>query len=110
MLEKLKLFLNIKDNLQDELLQEIINIYSFLLKQEIQKEEIPSELEFIVIEMSIKRFNSIGDEGLSKKSLEGLSLEYNSNSLNEYKEIIEKYIQLNKDPEESKNNSNVRFF
>lgn len=55
---------------------------------------IPSELEYIVTEVSIKRFNRIGSEGTQSHGVEGETLSWASNDdFNDYLDDINKYLE-----------------
>lgn len=73
MLEKLKILLGIaEDDSRDAFLSVIIDetaqrlSYRFLAGC-----EVPEELEYIVIAVSVVRFNRIGSEGMTKQNIEG---------------------------------------
>src|SRR5690625_422636 len=70
MLERIKTLLGIKDNLQDAVLDIIITNVSEHLKALLGK-DIPETLNFIVEEISIRRYNRIGTEGMRSESVEG---------------------------------------
>ena len=70
MLERVKTLLGIKDNLQDEVLEVIIenveaHLYALLGKT------IPSTLTFVVSEISVMRYNRLGSEGMKSELVEG---------------------------------------
>ncbi|MEJ7269535.1 phage head-tail connector protein, partial [Staphylococcus epidermidis] len=74
-LENVKMLLSIDDDKQDELLKIIINntekrLISLL---PLETEEIPERLEYIVEEVSVKRFNRVGAEGMTQESIDGRS-------------------------------------
>jgi len=48
------------------------------------KTEVSEDLNFIVIELAVARYNRIGSEGMSSESIEGLSTSYISNLLDQY--------------------------
>jgi len=52
-------------------------------------EEVPEVLEYIVIELSVARFNRIGNEAMSSYSQEGESITYNSDDISPYLSAIE---------------------
>lgn len=54
------------DDSQNETLNTIVNLIQERLKLKTQQTEVPEELNYIVVEASISRFNRINDEG--KKS------------------------------------------
>lgn len=82
--------LGIKDNLQDDVLNVIISNVSSHLKAMLGK-EIPEHLEFIVIEIVVRRFNRIGTEGMQSESVEGHSVTFYdlSKEFTPYESIIE---------------------
>lgn len=61
---------------------------------------VPAELEFIVEEATITRFNLVGSEGMRKETVEGHSAEYlTRDPLEAYQDIIDDYIALHSDDE-----------
>lgn len=58
--------------------------------------EPPEELNHIIIEVSIIRFNRIGSEGLSSHSVEGESLAWNESDFAGYMDEIEAYLDEQK--------------
>ena len=77
-LENVKKLLSINDDKQDELLKIIINntekrLISLL---PLETEEIPERIEYIVEEVSVKRFNRGGAEGRTPESIDGRAKTY----------------------------------
>lgn len=56
---------------------------------------IPSEYEYIVNDVVLKRFNRIGNEGMESYSQEGLSMTFNDSDFDEYIDEINDYIEAN---------------
>lgn len=52
---------------------------------------VPAELEYIPVEVSLKRFNRIGAEGMKSVSQEGESMSFPDSDFNEYLYDINKY-------------------
>lgn len=75
LLEKIKTLLGIEDDLQDEVLNIIISTTENHLKALLGK-DIPSELHFITQEISIRRFNRLGTEGMKSESVEGHKIDF----------------------------------
>ena len=75
----------------DELLEEILNLTQAKILNYLEIEEIPTELEFILIELCVSRFNRIGSEGYSSESIDGKNVSYQGdfesyiNYLDDYK-------------------------
>ena len=105
MLENLKKFLGISDSDQDALLKLIVSNTTARLTLLLGGIEPPEELDHIILEVSIIRFNRIGSEGLSSHSVEGESLTYSDNDFAGYMDEIDAYL---KSLEESKHGK-VRF-
>ena len=109
MLDKVKRLIGITDELQDELITDIINVTERRLLARLGcLKEIPIELEFIVVEVSVKRFNRIGSEGLAKKTVEGLTKEFSADDFEEYEADIAEY--LKPDDNSSDSDGVVMFF
>ena len=90
-LENVKKLLSINDDKQDELLEIIISntekrLISLL---PLETEEIPERLEYIVEEVSVKRFNRVGAEGMTQESIDGRSNTFQSNDFDEYMNVID---------------------
>lgn len=54
----------------------------------LKAEEVPSKLEYIVSDITLKRFNRIGNEGMSSYSQEGLSMSFPDSDFKEYADEI----------------------
>ena len=52
------------------------------------------ELEFVLIELSIQRYNRIGSEGISSESVDGKSVSY-EDDFESYKVYLDDYISKN---------------
>ena len=89
LLNRIKTLLQIQDN--DELIYEIVEITKEKILNYINQEELPSELEFILVEMAISRFNKIGSEGFSSESTDGKSISY-EDDFEIYKQYLDDYL------------------
>lgn len=54
-------------------------------------EYIPQELDYIVTEVCVKRFNRIGNEGYSSYSQEGSSISFPDSDFAEYQLVIDEF-------------------
>ncbi len=106
MLKKIKTLLGINDNLQDEVLQIIIDNVSAHLTALLGK-EVPKELNFIVEEISIRRFNRLGTEGMKSESVEGHNITFYD--LKDEFVPYESIIAAHKDPPEKPGRGKVMF-
>lgn len=59
-------------------------------------EEVPGELAYILDEMTIKRFNRLGSEGMSSTSQEGLSMTFDDKDLEPFKDDLDAWVDKNK--------------
>lgn len=89
-IDDVKTLLEIEDTRQDGVLSLIISNVSSHLKA-LLGQEIPPELEFIVTEITIRRFNRIGTEGMKSESVEGHSITFYDleDEFKPYEKIIE---------------------
>lgn len=92
MLEELKLLLGIEDTSLDEKLNLIIKLTTSRLRVLLGGTEIPEELQYIITEVAIIRFNRIGSEGLSSHGVEGESLSFTDDDFAGYKTEIQAYL------------------
>ena len=92
-INKLRVFLGV--NNQDELLLEIVSIVKEKILSYLNLEEIPKSLDWIVIELSVSRFNRIGSEGMSSESVDGGSNTYIADELIQYKPYLDDYLKAN---------------
>ena len=85
---------------RDEKLKVIIDLTKNRLKALLGGEtEVPGELEYIVVETSIKRYNRIGSETATSHSVEGESWSFSDNDFDEFKDDIDAWMKA-----KSKNN------
>ena len=80
MLNQVLILLGISDPTEEvtSLLNTIIGITSQRLQLRLGVSAVPNDLEYIVVEVSIVRFNRIGSERLSSHNVEGESMTWNS--------------------------------
>ena len=107
MLDNLKIMLGIaaEDTEQDVKLSMILEHTRSRLKTLLGGIEPPSELDYIVLDVSIIRFNRIGSEGLSSHSVEGENLAFAANDFDGYSNEIQAFLGAQKDNSRGK----VRF-
>lgn len=107
MLENLKLLLGIQedDHSLDAKLDLIISSTRNRLKALLGGEDPPEELDYIVTEVSVIRYNRIGSEGLSSHSVEGESSSFSDDDFAGYRSDIQTYLDGKKEAKKGK----VRF-
>ena len=92
LLNRIKTLLNVEGN--ENLITEIVNITEAKILNYINAIEIPIELEFVLIELSVQRFNRIGSEGIASESIDGKSVSYDDDFTG-YKHYLDDYISRN---------------
>lgn len=94
MLNDLKLMLGIEENDTgaDKRLNLILNITRRQLKAKLGGIEPPEALEYIILEVAIKRFNRIGSEGLASHTVEGEALSFVDNDFNCFSKEIQAFL------------------
>lgn len=73
-------------------LDTIMNITSDRLKLKLGTDTVPSELSYIITEVTVARFNRIGSEGLSSHTVEGEAMNWSSDDFEPYKDDIQAWI------------------
>lgn len=94
-LEIMKLILGIEDNEKDAVLLAIINIQTSAILNEIGAEELPIQLEHVVIETAIARYNRIGSEGLKSENIDVIGQTFLSDLLEPYAKTLKSFKTAN---------------
>lgn len=99
MLEKLKMLLGLdqEDAELDEKLNWIISSAQKRLKFLLGGIEPPDEMDYIVIDVSIIRFNRIGSEGMKSQGVEGESISFSDDDFSGFREEIQAFLDRQKD-------------
>ena len=92
LLNRMKVILGINDN--EELLSEVLDITKSKILNYINESELPLELEFVLIELAIQRYNRIGSEGVVSESVDGRTTSYEDDFEN-YKQYLDDYMSKN---------------
>lgn len=98
-LSDFKLMLSISDDKSDSLLNLIIRNTQLALKFKLslgQNDELPSELDYIVLEVCVRRYNRLKNEGMSSYSQEGESITFKSDDFDDFLSDIEDWKRRNK--------------
>ncbi len=102
-LNDVKLLLGLQTD--DEKLETIVRLTEGRLKALLSVKIIPDELEYIITEVSIKRFNRIGSEGVQTHSVEGESMSFNDDDFSSFSFEIQSW----RDEQANQNKGKVRF-
>lgn len=99
MLENLKTLLGIQegDTSQDKKLNLILDATKRRLKFLLGGIEPPEEMSYIILDVSVIRFNKIGSEGLSSHTVEGESQSWSTNDFAGYMDDIQAYLDSQKE-------------
>ena len=101
MLENLKIMLGFDagdaDNARDARLRLIISNATARLKLLLGGIEPPDELDHIILEASVARFNRIGSEGMSGHTVEGESVSFSEDDFSGYADEIQAFLDKQKD-------------
>ena len=92
LLNRIKTLLGIPDN--DELIYEITELTKSKILNYINEVELPKELEFVLVELTVQRYNRIGSEGIASESVDGKSVSY-EDIFENYKPYLDDYISRN---------------
>ncbi len=104
--DNVKVVLDIQDGKQDAVLDILIRNVSSHLKSRMRKvnksiTEIPEELNYIIEEIVIRRYNRIGSEGMKSESVEGHKIDFYDlkDEFVPYQEIIDDYAEPEPEPQ-----------
>lgn len=94
MIEDLELLLGLEDvdSKTYRRLELIVNATRSRLKIFLGGLDPPKEMDYIILEVSVIRYNRIGSEGLSAHSVEGESLSWSDNDFSGYMDDIRAYL------------------
>lgn len=90
-IDKIKTLLGLKYNNQDDLLDVIIENTEQALCFKLSADEVPKELNYVLVEVAIKRFNRLKNEGMTSYSQEGESITFNSSDFNDFNSDIQQW-------------------
>ena len=105
MLDNLKMMLGIDDAEQDVKLNLILSNTKARLKLLLGGIEPPEEMNHIVLDVAIMRFNRIGSEGLASHSVEGESLTFSDHDFDGFANEIQAWL----DTQNESTRGKVRF-
>ena len=91
-LSDLKTMLQIKDDKRDEILNLIVKNTTKALGFKLglkASEKVPEQLDYIALEVSVKRYNRLANEGMSSYSQEGESITFSANDFDEFMNDID---------------------
>lgn len=97
MLETIKLLLGIETNDRDALIEEIISSATARLAVLLGGLQPPESLNYIVTDVSIRRFNRIGSEGMTSHTVEGESISFSEDDFAGFESDIQAYLDSQKE-------------
>lgn len=94
MLEKMKLLIGIEwgNRDLDQLLEALLESAQARLKILLGGLEIPKELESVVVDVAVSRFNRIGSEGAKSHDVEGEKISFETDDFSCFKDVIRAYL------------------
>lgn len=97
LLDDIKTALSITSDDRDKLLNLIIKRTTQRLKSKLHltSEDVPSSLEFILFEVSIRRYNRMSNEGMTSYSQDGESITFNDDDFAGFEDDITNYLKEN---------------
>lgn len=97
-IENLKTMLQLTTDKQDALLNLIIDNTEQALRFKLsltKDEKVPDELSFIALEVCVRRYNRLANEGMSSYSQEGQSITFNSSDFDDFIDDINAWREQN---------------
>ena len=97
MLSDLKVMLGIVTDDKDNVLTLILSAATARLKVLLGGVEPPESLGYIIREVSIRRYNRIGSEGMESHTVEGESISFSDNDFTGFEDDIQAFLDTQKD-------------
>lgn len=91
MLERIKTILNLTSNDKDAILTEFIGNFTSAVNLYCGTESLPVQLDFVVVESTIARYNRLGSEGLKSENIDVIGLTYIEDILSPYTPYMDAY-------------------
>lgn len=90
-LKQVKELKGITDTVQDSQINALIDLTEQALLSHLpdDTETVPDKFGYVVTDITVKRYNRLGAEGLKKKSVEGLTLEFSDSDFDQYQHLFE---------------------
>jgi len=90
-LQQVKTLKGITDDVQDSQINSLIDLTEQALLSHLPDDTktVPDRFGYVVTDITVKRYNRLGAEGLKKKSVEGLTLEFNDSDFDQYQHLFE---------------------
>lgn len=111
LIDRILLLLSIdnKDLDKQKLIEEIISLVATPVALYLGVEEVPAELEYIIIELAIARYNRIGAEGYSEEKNDNVQNRFiETPMIEQYYPALDAWKEAHNEPEPAK--KTVRFF
>lgn len=90
MIDRIKRLLEIKDDLQDALLNELIELTKSHLIGLLGIYDV-TDIEYIIVEVVVKRYNRLGAEGMASRTIEGLKMDFDVHGdFNDYLPVLKR--------------------
>jgi GTPase len=89
MLKNVKTLLGIESDDLDEKLNTLIEMTKQRLCRLLQRDSVPEELEYIVVEVTVRRYNQIGSEGMEGHTVSGETVSFSSNLFSDFMDEID---------------------
>lgn len=91
LLARVKTILDLNDGTKDGTLIEFINNFAQAVNLYCGIDSLPLELEFVVVECTVSRYNRLGSEGLSQEQIDAIGTSYQTDIFTPYKQYMDAY-------------------
>ncbi|MEY8737191.1 phage head-tail connector protein [Lactobacillus sp. AN1001] len=89
---KVRILAGITDDKQDAVISTLEEMTRDQLAMMVDERSVPPALEAIVLQVTLARFNRLGNEGMQSYSQEGESITYPASDFDAYASVIDRYI------------------
>lgn len=95
-LENIKILFEIPkdDTTRDDILTVLYNYAKSAITLYVGAERIPQSLIWIAEQLTIRKYNKLGEEGIQSSNYEGIQLQYEESDLGAFQDYLDRYVDL----------------
>lgn len=95
LLTRIKRIINVTN--KDDILNDFIEMYEQAICLKVNADKLPVQLEWILIEAVIARYNKLGSEGMKSEKIDVVTMQFHDELLDQYDSYFEEYKRQNSD-------------
>lgn len=108
MINNIKTLLEIPedDTSRDSILNLLYSYASSTIALYVGADELPNQLTWVAEQLTVRKYNKLGEEGVVSSNYEGIQLQYEESDLDAFLTILDRYVDLH--PLDTKKKGRIR--